>query len=76
VTGVSSGTARYSLFFMSLCDVRRTDACKQTFGTDYESFRTYVPLWIPRLTPWRAAIKESLQAARCRLQQTVRDGEA
>jgi protein-S-isoprenylcysteine O-methyltransferase Ste14 len=28
---------------------------KQTFGTEYESFRTNVPRWIPRLTPWRAA---------------------
>ena len=28
---------------------------KETFGTDYESFRTNVPRWIPRLTPWRAA---------------------
>jgi len=28
---------------------------KQTFGTEYESFRTNVPRWIPRSTPWRAA---------------------
>ena len=28
---------------------------KETFGTEYESFRTNVPRWIPRLTPWRAA---------------------
>jgi protein-S-isoprenylcysteine O-methyltransferase Ste14 len=28
---------------------------KQTFGTEYDSFRTNVPRWIPRLTPWRAA---------------------
>jgi protein-S-isoprenylcysteine O-methyltransferase Ste14 len=28
---------------------------KQTFGTEYESFRSNVPRWIPRLTPWRAA---------------------
>jgi protein-S-isoprenylcysteine O-methyltransferase Ste14 len=27
---------------------------KQTFGTEYERFRTNVPRWIPRLTPWRA----------------------
>jgi len=26
---------------------------KETFGTEYESFRTNVPRWIPRLTPWR-----------------------
>jgi protein-S-isoprenylcysteine O-methyltransferase Ste14 len=30
-------------------------ALKQTFGAEYESFRTNVPRWIPRLTPWRAA---------------------
>jgi protein-S-isoprenylcysteine O-methyltransferase Ste14 len=28
---------------------------KQTFGPQYESFRTNVPRWIPRLTPWLAA---------------------
>jgi protein-S-isoprenylcysteine O-methyltransferase Ste14 len=28
---------------------------KQTFGTEYERFRTNVPRWIPRLTPWRTA---------------------
>ncbi len=28
---------------------------KETFGTEYESFRTNVPRWIPRLTPWRGA---------------------
>src|SRR6185503_19198842 len=27
----------------------------ETFGSQYESFRTNVPRWIPRLTPWRAA---------------------
>ena len=26
---------------------------KETFGAKYESFRTNVPRWIPRLTPWR-----------------------
>ena len=30
-------------------------ALQQTFDTEYESFRTNVPRWIPRLTPWRAA---------------------
>jgi len=24
------------------------------FGAEYEEFRTNVPRWIPRLTPWRA----------------------
>src|SRR5436190_11632992 len=28
---------------------------KETFDTEYESFRTNVPRWIPRVTPWRAA---------------------
>ncbi len=28
---------------------------KETFGTEYESFRTHVPRWIPRLTPWRTS---------------------
>ncbi|MBV8603001.1 MAG: isoprenylcysteine carboxylmethyltransferase family protein [Candidatus Eremiobacteraeota bacterium] len=27
---------------------------KETFATEYESFLTNVPRWIPRLTPWRA----------------------
>jgi protein-S-isoprenylcysteine O-methyltransferase Ste14 len=26
------------------------------FGMEYETFRANVPRWIPRLTPWRAAI--------------------
>ena len=28
---------------------------RQTFGMEYEIFRSNVPRWIPRLTPWRAA---------------------
>jgi len=24
-----------------------------TFGREYEAFRTGVPRWIPRMTPWR-----------------------
>ena len=28
---------------------------KQTFGAEFERFRSNVPRWIPRLTPWRAA---------------------
>jgi protein-S-isoprenylcysteine O-methyltransferase Ste14 len=28
---------------------------EETFGREYEDFRTNVPRWIPRLTPWRAA---------------------
>ena len=30
-------------------------ALKETFDAEYESFRTNVPRWIPRVTPWRAA---------------------
>lgn len=26
----------------------------RTFGAEYEVFRSHVPRWIPRLTPWRA----------------------
>jgi protein-S-isoprenylcysteine O-methyltransferase Ste14 len=26
---------------------------KETFGEEYDDFRTHVPRWIPRLTPWR-----------------------
>ena len=28
----------------------------ESFGTQYEDFRANVPRWIPRLTPWRAAL--------------------
>ena len=28
---------------------------EETFGTAYDSFRSNVSRWIPRLTPWRAA---------------------
>jgi protein-S-isoprenylcysteine O-methyltransferase Ste14 len=27
----------------------------ESFGAQYEDFRANVPLWIPRLSPWRAA---------------------
>ena len=27
---------------------------RKTFGTEYEAYRTQVPRWIPRLTPWRS----------------------
>jgi protein-S-isoprenylcysteine O-methyltransferase Ste14 len=43
------------LFFHVVVLVFEEPALKQTFDTDYESFRTNVPRWIPRLTPWRAA---------------------
>ena len=43
------------LFFHIWVVIIEEPTLKQTFGTEYESFRTNVPRWIPRLTPWRAA---------------------
>ena len=43
------------LFFHLWVLMLEEPALKQTFGAEYESFRTNVPRWIPRLTPWRAA---------------------
>ena len=43
------------LFFHVAVVMFEEPALKQTFDTEYESFRTNVPRWIPRLTPWRAA---------------------
>jgi protein-S-isoprenylcysteine O-methyltransferase Ste14 len=43
------------LFFHVVVVMFEEPALKQTFDTAYESFRTNVPRWIPRLTPWRAA---------------------
>jgi protein-S-isoprenylcysteine O-methyltransferase Ste14 len=43
------------LFFHVWVMIIEEPGLKQTFGTEYESFRTNVPRWIPRLTPWRAA---------------------
>ncbi|MBR1089757.1 isoprenylcysteine carboxylmethyltransferase family protein [Bradyrhizobium manausense] len=48
------GTALW-LFFHVWVVMIEEPALEQTFGTAYESFRTNVPRWIPRLTPWRAA---------------------
>ena len=42
------------LFFHVWVVMIEEPTLKQTFGTEYESFRTNVPRWIPRLTPWRA----------------------
>jgi protein-S-isoprenylcysteine O-methyltransferase Ste14 len=41
------------LFFHVWVVVIEEPTLKQTFGTEYESFRTNVPRWVPRLTPWR-----------------------
>jgi protein-S-isoprenylcysteine O-methyltransferase Ste14 len=43
------------LFFHVFVVMYEEPTLTQTFGTEYESFRTNVPRWIPRLTPWRAA---------------------
>ncbi len=43
------------LFFHVWVVVIEEPLLKQTFGTEYESFRTDVPRWIPRLTSSRAA---------------------
>jgi protein-S-isoprenylcysteine O-methyltransferase Ste14 len=43
------------LFFHVVVVMFEEPALKQTFDTEYESFRTNVPRWIARLTPWRAA---------------------
>jgi protein-S-isoprenylcysteine O-methyltransferase Ste14 len=42
------------LFFHVWVVIIEEPTLKQTFGTEYESFRTNVPRWIPRFTPWRA----------------------
>ena len=42
------------LFFHVAVVIYEEPTLKQTFGTEFESFRTHVPRWIPRLTPWRA----------------------
>jgi protein-S-isoprenylcysteine O-methyltransferase Ste14 len=42
------------LFFHVAVVVFEEPSLKQTFDTEYERFRTNVPRWIPRLTPWRA----------------------
>ena len=43
------------LFFHVWVVMVEEPTLKQTFGPEYESFRTNVPRWIPRLTPWRVA---------------------
>jgi protein-S-isoprenylcysteine O-methyltransferase Ste14 len=43
------------LFFHVWVVMIEEPTLKETFGTEYESFRTNVPRWIPRLTPWRTA---------------------
>jgi protein-S-isoprenylcysteine O-methyltransferase Ste14 len=43
------------LFFHVWVVIIEEPSLKETFGTEYESFRTDVPRWIPRLTPWRGA---------------------
>src|SRR5215470_10749184 len=43
------------LFFHAWVVVVEEPELEQTFVTEYARFRTNVPRWIPRLTPWRAA---------------------
>jgi protein-S-isoprenylcysteine O-methyltransferase Ste14 len=43
------------LFFQGLVLMHEEPTLKETFGAEYERYRTNVPRWIPRLTPWRAA---------------------
>jgi protein-S-isoprenylcysteine O-methyltransferase Ste14 len=42
------------LFFHVWVVIYEEPTLKETFGTEFESFRTNVPRWIPRLTPRRA----------------------
>jgi protein-S-isoprenylcysteine O-methyltransferase Ste14 len=42
------------LFFHVFVLVYEEPTLEQTFGAQYEDFRTNVPRWVPRLTPWRA----------------------
>ncbi|HLV98742.1 MAG TPA: isoprenylcysteine carboxylmethyltransferase family protein [Ktedonobacterales bacterium] len=41
------------IFFHVVVVIYEEPTLKETFGTEFESFRTHVPRWIPRLTPWR-----------------------
>ncbi len=41
------------LFFHVWVVMIEEPTLEQTFGAEFESFRTNVPRWIPRLTPWR-----------------------
>src|SRR5262245_23611841 len=41
------------LFFHVAVVMYEEPTLKHTFGSEYESFRTNVPRWIQRLTPWR-----------------------
>ena len=43
------------LFFHVAVVMYEEPTLEQTFGTQYETFRTDVPRWIPRLTPRRVA---------------------
>ena len=43
------------LFFHVWVVMSEEPTLTETFGTEYQNFRTNVPRWIPRLTPWRAA---------------------
>jgi protein-S-isoprenylcysteine O-methyltransferase Ste14 len=42
------------LLFHAFVLVYEEPILRDSFGTEYESFRAGVPRWIPRLTPWRS----------------------
>jgi protein-S-isoprenylcysteine O-methyltransferase Ste14 len=42
------------LFFHVWVVIIEEPTLKHSFGTEYDSFRTNVPRWLPRFTPWRA----------------------
>ncbi len=52
----------YAILFWLACHVfvvgYEEPTLRQTFGADYETFRVNVPRWIPRLTPWRAHLRQ------------------
>jgi protein-S-isoprenylcysteine O-methyltransferase Ste14 len=41
------------LFFHIAVVIDEEPTLEHAFGAEYETFRTQVPRWIPRLTPWR-----------------------
>lgn len=43
------------LLFHAFVRLYEEPALKEQFGAEYQAYKTNVPRWIPRLTPWRAA---------------------
>jgi protein-S-isoprenylcysteine O-methyltransferase Ste14 len=46
------------LLFHAFVLVYEEPILRDSFGTEYESFRVGVPRWIPRLKPWRSGLDE------------------